>query len=108
MEIYGATEQEAGLYTCTAHSLVGADLKTVTVAVGSYVPDPFKQPVNINIRSVQIHSVLVFWENSSGWAMSLISWCFYLVCVHLRSAEQEVHGNCINVTRGGSGATGGS
>lgn len=41
LEIYGATEQEAGLYTCTAHSLVGADLKTVTVAVGSYVPDLF-------------------------------------------------------------------
>lgn len=109
---------------------MGADLKTVTVAVGRYVPDPFKQPVKINIRSVQTHSVLVFRENSSGWALSLISCSAsaensslprplrarlpagvttyrvkrlrastrYLVCVHLRSAEQEVHGNCINVT----------
>lgn len=73
LEIYGATEQEVGLYTCTTHSLVGADLKNVTIAVGGYVPDPFKQPVNLNIRSVQTHSVLVFWENSDGWALSLIT-----------------------------------
>lgn len=130
MEIDGAIEQEAGLYTCTAHSHVGADVKTVTVAVGGYVPDPFMQPLNMNIRSVQTHSVLVFWENSGSWALSLISWLAsaensssprplrarhpagvtayrvkrlrastrYLVCVHLRSAQQEVNGNCINVT----------
>nr|XP_046249851.1 leucine-rich repeat neuronal protein 3-like [Scatophagus argus] len=73
LDIYDATEQEAGSYTCIAHNLVGADLKSVTVAVDGYAAQPPKQPLHVYITSVQSHSVLVSWESSGG-LVSQINW----------------------------------
>ncbi|XP_041794759.1 leucine-rich repeat neuronal protein 3 [Chelmon rostratus] len=72
-DIYDATEQEAGSYTCIAHNLVGADLKTVTVVVDRYSSQPLKQPLHVYITSVQTRSVTVSWESTGG-SVSQLHW----------------------------------
>lgn len=72
-DIYDASEQEAGSYTCIAHNLVGADLKSVMVAVDGYISQPSKQPLHVYITSVQTHSVMVSWESTGG-LVSQLNW----------------------------------
>ncbi|KAM8751520.1 leucine-rich repeat neuronal protein 3 [Acanthopagrus schlegelii] len=72
-DIYDASEQEAGSYTCIAHNLVGADLKSVLVAVDGYISQPSKQPLHVYITSVQTHSVMVSWESTGG-LVSQLNW----------------------------------
>lgn len=72
-DIYDATEQEAGSYTCVAHNLVGADLKSVLVSVNGYTALPSKQLLHVYIMSVQSYSVIVSWE-STGSLLSQLNW----------------------------------
>ncbi|KAF1386345.1 hypothetical protein PFLUV_G00093800 [Perca fluviatilis] len=72
-DLYDATEQEAGSYTCIAHNLVGADIKSVLVAVDGYVTQPSNQPLHVYITSVQSHSVRVSWESAGG-LVSQLNW----------------------------------
>lgn len=73
LDIYDATEQEAGLYTCIAHNLVGADLKSVLVLVDGYAALSSQQLLHVYITSVQSHSVLVSWE-STGALLTQLNW----------------------------------
>ncbi|KAJ8006515.1 hypothetical protein DPEC_G00108040 [Dallia pectoralis] len=73
-DIYDATENEAGLYTCVAHNLVGADLKSVSVEVNGYFPRPANSSLNVNIKSVQTNSVLVSWKADHGGLAPNIKW----------------------------------
>lgn len=73
LDIYDATEQESGTYTCIAHNLVGADLKSVTVLVDGYVSIPLKPNLHVHITSIQTHSVMISWENSGG-SVSKLNW----------------------------------
>ncbi|XP_078112492.1 leucine-rich repeat neuronal protein 3 [Sander vitreus] len=72
-DLYDATEQEAGSYTCIAHNLVGADIKSVMVAVDGYINQPSNQPLHVYIKSVQSHSVRVSWESAGG-LVSQLNW----------------------------------
>ncbi|CAN9498987.1 unnamed protein product [Ophioblennius macclurei] len=72
-EIYDATEQEAGSYTCIAHNLVGADLQSVLVSVEGQFASPPKQLLHVYITSVQSQSVVVSWE-STDTLLSQLSW----------------------------------
>lgn len=72
-DIYDATEVESGSYTCVAHNLVGADLKSVTIAVDGFIAQPLHQPVHVYITSVQAHSVMISWESTSG-LLSQLTW----------------------------------
>uniref|UniRef100_A0A667YQ21 Leucine rich repeat neuronal 3 n=1 Tax=Myripristis murdjan TaxID=586833 RepID=A0A667YQ21_9TELE len=72
-DIYDTTEREAGLYTCVAHNLVGADLKSVTVVVDGYFPLPVNRSLHVHITSVQSHSAMVSWESAGG-LVSQIKW----------------------------------
>ncbi|XP_040895220.1 leucine-rich repeat neuronal protein 3-like [Toxotes jaculatrix] len=72
-DIYDASEQEAGSYTCVAHNLVGADLKSVTVVVDGYFAQPSNQPLRVYATSVQSHSVMVSWESTGG-LVSQLNW----------------------------------
>ncbi|XP_058502213.1 leucine-rich repeat neuronal protein 3-like [Solea solea] len=69
-DIYDTSEQEAGLYTCVAHNVVGADLKSVTVVVDGYFL-PSSQPAHMYIISVESHSVMVSWESTGGLVLQL-------------------------------------
>ncbi|KAM7415266.1 hypothetical protein PAMA_019880 [Pampus argenteus] len=72
-DIYDATEKEAGSYTCIAHNLVGADLKSVMVAVDGYATQFSNEPLHVYITSVQSHSVMVSWESTGG-LVSQLNW----------------------------------
>ncbi|KAM8861731.1 leucine-rich repeat neuronal protein 3-like isoform 1-T2 [Synchiropus picturatus] len=70
-DIYDASTREAGTYTCIAHNIVGADLKSVTVVVDGY--HYHDETLHVYTTSVQSHSVLVSWE-SSGRLVSQLHW----------------------------------
>ncbi|XP_026220478.1 leucine-rich repeat neuronal protein 3-like [Anabas testudineus] len=72
-DIYDATEQEAGSYTCIAHNLVGADLKSVKVMVAGYNSKSLNQPLHVYITSVQSYSLIVSWESTGG-LVSQLNW----------------------------------
>lgn len=72
-DIYDATEQESGSYTCIAHNLVGADLRSVMVTVDGYTSRPSDQPLHVYITSIQSHSVMVSWESTGG-LVSQLKW----------------------------------
>ncbi|XP_056137975.1 leucine-rich repeat neuronal protein 3-like [Lampris incognitus] len=76
-ELYDTTEQEAGMYTCVAHNLVGADLKSVMVTVDGYFPQPSNQSLHAYIKSIQSHSVTVYWK-STGNLMSQVKWSTFV------------------------------
>ncbi|XP_045893503.1 leucine-rich repeat neuronal protein 3-like [Micropterus dolomieu] len=127
-DIYDATEQEAGSYTCVAHNLVGADLKSVMVVVDGYIAWP-NQPLHVYITSVQSHSVMVSWESTGG-LVSQLNWSIlaesrrllmpfkarlpadvkeysikqlkpstrYQVCVEITAAQLGYSRDCVNVT----------
>lgn len=70
-DIYSASTQEAGTYTCIAHNIVGADIKSVTVVVAGY--HHRDEPLHVYTTLVESHSVLVTWE-SSGRLVSQLHW----------------------------------
>lgn len=72
-DIYDAAESESGSYTCIAHNLIGADLKSVTISVNGFVAQPVTQPVHVYITSRQVHSVMISWESTSG-LFSQLTW----------------------------------
>ncbi|KAF7693990.1 hypothetical protein HF521_007743 [Silurus meridionalis] len=74
LDIYDITMREAGLYTCVAHNLVGADLKSVSVEVSGYFPQPTSGSLEVTIQSVQTNSILVSWKTSHGSLAPNIKW----------------------------------
>ncbi|XP_035282292.1 leucine-rich repeat neuronal protein 3-like [Anguilla anguilla] len=74
LEIHEISEGEAGLYTCVAHNMVGADLKSVSVEVDGYFPRPANESLKINVKSVQRDSVLVSWRAAQGSLTPNIKW----------------------------------
>lgn len=85
LELRDVGHKEAGLYTCMATNLVGADLKTVTIKVDGYFPQDINGSLNINIKDIQPHSVLVSWKSSSKILKSSVRWT-----ASLRSASTQV------------------
>ncbi|KAL6459990.1 hypothetical protein MHYP_G00317490 [Metynnis hypsauchen] len=74
LDIYDITEGEAGLYTCVAHNLVGADLKSVSVDVNGYFPQPANGSLDVIVQSVQANSALVSWKATHGSLAPNIKW----------------------------------
>ncbi|KAJ8245664.1 hypothetical protein GJAV_G00273140 [Gymnothorax javanicus] len=74
LDIDSITEQEAGLYTCVAHNLVGADLRSVSVEVNGYFPNLLDSSLSVNILAVRHDSVLVSWKASRGGLAPRIKW----------------------------------
>lgn len=73
-DIYDITENEAGLYTCVAHNLVGADLKSVSVEVNGYFPQLTNGSLNVMINSVGTNSILLSWKAGPGTLAPNIKW----------------------------------
>nr|XP_023666097.1 leucine-rich repeat neuronal protein 3 [Paramormyrops kingsleyae]XP_023666098.1 leucine-rich repeat neuronal protein 3 [Paramormyrops kingsleyae] len=73
-DIYDITEREAGLYTCVAHNFVGADLKSVSVEVDGYFPQPKNGSLILKVESVMPNSVLVSWKASLGSLAANVKW----------------------------------
>ncbi|KAM9771502.1 leucine-rich repeat neuronal protein 3 isoform 1-T3 [Syngnathus typhle] len=73
-DIYDITEKEAGPYTCVAHNVVGADLKSVSVEVNGYFPQPANGSLDVKVKSVETNAVLVWWKSSPGALAPSIKW----------------------------------
>ncbi|XP_061663811.1 leucine-rich repeat neuronal protein 3 [Syngnathoides biaculeatus] len=73
-DIYDITEKEAGPYTCVAHNLVGADLKSVSVEVNGYLPRPANASLDVEVKSVEANAVLVRWKANPGTLAPRIKW----------------------------------
>ncbi|KAL4640711.1 leucine-rich repeat neuronal protein 3-like [Arapaima gigas] len=74
LDIYNVTAREAGSYTCVAHNLVGADLKSVSLEVNGYFQQPANVSLVINIESVLPDSVVVSWKASFSSLAASINW----------------------------------
>lgn len=73
-DIYDITENEAGLYTCVAHNLVGADLKSVAVEVNGYFPQAADGSLNVQVKKVETNSVLLSWKAGPSTLAPSIQW----------------------------------
>uniref|UniRef100_A0A087Y5B3 Leucine rich repeat neuronal 3 n=1 Tax=Poecilia formosa TaxID=48698 RepID=A0A087Y5B3_POEFO len=73
-DIYDVSENEAGVYTCVAHNLVGADLKSVLVEVNGYFPQLASGSLNVVIKSVGTNFILVSWKGHPGSLAPSIKW----------------------------------
>ncbi|CAL8337959.1 unnamed protein product [Arctogadus glacialis] len=73
-DIYDITEYEAGLYTCVAHNLVGADLKSVSVEVNGYFPQAANGSLEVEVKSLEARSVVVSWNAAHGGVAPSIKW----------------------------------
>ncbi|XP_056429890.1 leucine-rich repeat neuronal protein 3 [Hyla sarda] len=87
LEITSITVLEAGLYTCVAKNLVGADLKTVVITVDGFLPEDTNESVNIDIKEVQSNSVLVSWNSQSKILKSSVQWIVSLNAEYTRIAH---------------------
>ncbi|XP_048014088.1 leucine-rich repeat neuronal protein 3 [Megalobrama amblycephala] len=73
-DIYGITENEAGQYTCVAHNLIGADMRSVSVVVNGYFPLPANESLHIQVKGTEPHSVRISWVPPKGSLVSNIKW----------------------------------
>ncbi|KAM8974687.1 leucine-rich repeat neuronal protein 3 [Pelodytes ibericus] len=78
LEINNISISEAGLYTCVAKNLVGADLKTVMVTVDGSFSGDINGSLEINIQEVQTNSVMVSWKTESKILKSNVRWTTFL------------------------------
>ncbi|XP_078424219.1 leucine-rich repeat neuronal protein 3-like [Cetorhinus maximus] len=74
LDLFNISNKEAGLYTCVAHNLVGADLKTVVITVNGSFAQSMNESLNIRIKEVTSHSILVSWKAVSNSVSSNIKW----------------------------------
>lgn len=73
-DIYGITENEAGQYTCVAHNLIGADMRSIAVVVNGYYPLPANESLHIQVKGTDPHSVRISWVPPKGSLVSNIKW----------------------------------
>ncbi|XP_028652551.1 leucine-rich repeat neuronal protein 2 [Erpetoichthys calabaricus] len=67
LEIYGVVPDDAGLYTCVAHNLVGADTRSVNVKV-----DGYRKTLSVSNKRMSSSIKMEVQEVSSRYA--LVSW----------------------------------
>ncbi|XP_069620890.1 leucine-rich repeat neuronal protein 3 [Ranitomeya imitator] len=87
LEITSISVLEAGLYTCVAKNLVGADLKTVMITVDGFLPEDANGSVSIDIKEIQSNSVLVSWNSQSKILKSSVQWIASLNAEYTRIAH---------------------
>uniref|UniRef100_UPI00398E6846 leucine-rich repeat neuronal protein 2-like n=1 Tax=Pristiophorus japonicus TaxID=55135 RepID=UPI00398E6846 len=73
LEILNITTNQAGLYTCVAHNLVGADTKSVTLRVSGFYPEN-KANVQLYVQEMEAHHILLSWVIPSNIISSNITW----------------------------------
>ncbi|XP_075065124.1 leucine-rich repeat neuronal protein 3 [Mixophyes fleayi] len=87
LEINNISLLEAGLYTCVAKNLVGADLKTVMIRVDGSLPEDVNGSVYIDIKEVQSNSVMVSWNSRSNILKSSVQWTAFLNAEYTKIAH---------------------
>lgn len=78
LEINNISILEAGLYTCVAKNLVGADLKAIIITVDGSLPEEVNESINIDIKEVQTSSITVSWKSASRIFKSSVQWTAFM------------------------------
>ncbi|XP_062856131.1 leucine-rich repeat neuronal protein 3 [Trichomycterus rosablanca] len=78
-EISNILERDAGRYTCIAHNLIGADTRSVSVAVNGHFPEPLNRSLDLHIDGIQHHSVKISWVPPKSSLVSNIKWSTMLI-----------------------------
>lgn len=73
-DVYDISEKEAGQYTCVVHNLMGADMRSVSVVVNGYYPEPSNASLHVQIDMIQPHSVKISWVPPKNSFVSNIMW----------------------------------
>ncbi|XP_019369485.1 PREDICTED: leucine-rich repeat neuronal protein 2 [Gavialis gangeticus] len=73
LEIHQITAREAGLYTCVAHNLIGADTKTIRLTVNSSFPVS-EDSLELLVKEVQAYHILVTWKPHLNTVSSNLTW----------------------------------
>ncbi|XP_007897651.1 leucine-rich repeat neuronal protein 1 [Callorhinchus milii] len=73
LRILNVTLGEAGLYTCVAHNLVGADTKSVAIRVNGFFPNG-NENIEFYAQEVGTHHIQVSWTTTSNIISSNITW----------------------------------
>ncbi|KAK6472058.1 leucine-rich repeat neuronal protein 2-like [Huso huso] len=100
LEVFGVTLEEAGLYTCVAQNLVGADTRSVAVkviGVGKSLISSIKRGGNsiiLQAREVSTQYALVTWLSRQNVPSAWLSW------LANRSAEDQHSARLLAGTRG--------
>lgn len=77
LELRRVTAEEAGLYTCVAQNLVGADTKTVSVVVGHapFQPGRDKGPgLKLHVQETHPYHILLFWAPPPNIVSTNLTW----------------------------------
>ncbi|NXM99086.1 LRRN2 protein, partial [Sylvia borin] len=98
LEIRGITVGEAGLYTCVAHNLLGADTRGVRVSVNRSFPLG-QAELELLVVDVQPHHVLLAWRPSLNAVSSNLTWASVAPGSRLGSARIPAGTHSFNVTR---------
>ncbi|KAL6480567.1 hypothetical protein MHYP_G00116000 [Metynnis hypsauchen] len=81
-DIYDISENEAGQYTCVAHNLIGADMRSVSMVVNGYYPEPSNTSLHVQIDVIQPHSLKISWVPPKSSFVSNIMWSTTSVSNH--------------------------
>ncbi|NXE92530.1 LRRN2 protein, partial [Menura novaehollandiae] len=73
LEIRGISAREAGLYTCVAHNLLGADTRSVRVLVNRSFPLG-QDSLELLVADVQPYHILVAWKPRLNTVSSNLTW----------------------------------
>ncbi|KAM9469937.1 leucine-rich repeat neuronal protein 3 [Clarias gariepinus] len=124
LDIFNISESEAGLYTCVAHNLIGADMKSVSLVVNGYYPEHVNGPLHVQIDVIQPYFIKISWVPPKSSFVSNIKWSTtslrftarvpsdvkmfnlthlqpltqYEVCVEITDLQRGHLRNCINVS----------
>ncbi|XP_010006604.1 PREDICTED: leucine-rich repeat neuronal protein 2 [Chaetura pelagica] len=82
LEIRGISAGEAGLYTCVAHNLLGADTKSVSVMVNRSFPLR-EDSLELVVLDVQAYHILVAWKPHLNTISSNLTWSSFLLSSNL-------------------------
>lgn len=124
LDIFNISESEAGQYTCVAHNLIGADMKSVVMVVNGYYPEQLNGYLHVQIDVIQPHFVKISWVPPKSSFVSNIKWSTtslrftahvpsdvkmfnlthlqpltqYEICVEITDLQKGHLRNCINVS----------
>lgn len=101
LEIMGISAHEAGLYTCVAHNLLGADTKSITVLVNSSFPHS-EASLELAVLDVQPYHILLAWKPHLNAVSSNLTWSSFLLSSSLDTtnvARIPLGTHTYNITR---------
>ncbi|XP_021153937.2 leucine-rich repeat neuronal protein 2 [Columba livia] len=78
LEIQGVSAREAGLYTCVAHNLLGADTKSVSLTVNHSFPLS-QDSLELVVVDVQSYHILLAWKPHLNTVSSNLTWSSLLL-----------------------------